>query len=74
MKRQDPKEVSIYLFHSASNSLISQVRENKSGHARDAGLDLQEKQNLIRKVRRTSEEVWQQQLDTNTWLMGDRPS
>lgn len=65
VKRQDPKEVSIYLFHSASNALITQVRENKEGQALDSGLALQEKQNLIRKVRRTSEEVSLHDLSTH---------
>lgn len=61
VKRQDPKEVSIYLFHSASNALITQVREERQ-HRGTRGEDqpleeAREKEGLIRKVRQTSEEV-----------------
>ena len=54
IRRQDPKEVSIYLFHSASNAMITQVREIKHPLLRD---ETREKEDLIKKVRRTSEEV-----------------
>lgn len=57
VKRQDPKEVSIYLFHSASTALISELRESKTSSVRDPALEMKEKDALIKKVRRTSEEV-----------------
>lgn len=55
MKRQDPKEVSIYLFHSLSNSIITQLRQDENGNTVDQARN--DKDILIRKIRRTSEEV-----------------
>lgn len=55
MKRQDPKEVSIYLFHSLSNAIITQLRQDEDEVTAEQLRS--DKDVLIRKVRRTSEEV-----------------
>lgn len=55
MKRQDPKEVSIYLFHSLSNSIITQLRQGDEQISVEQARS--DKDILIRKIRRTSEEV-----------------
>lgn len=55
MRRQDPKEVSVYLFHSLSSAVISRIREDGK---KPSEQDLrQQKDILVRKIRRTSEEV-----------------
>lgn len=55
IKRQDPKEVSIYLFHSLSNSVITQLRKGEEQNTVEQARS--DKDILIRKIRRTSEEV-----------------
>lgn len=58
VRRQDPKEVSIYLFHSLSNALITQLKtEDDDEKTQSAEQEQFEKDALIRKVRQTSEEV-----------------
>lgn len=55
IKQQDPKEVSIYLFHSLSNAVITQLRQEDEEIMPEQLRS--DKDILIRKVRRTSEEV-----------------